>query len=61
MRPSQRSVLMSMGRRQKSQLPLWIAHDEIAPSPGHPSYEKFNGLLREAAFDRHAEVLCAPY
>lgn len=52
---------MSMGRRQKHQSPLWIAHDEITPSPGHRFYEKLNELLRDAAFDRHAEALCAPY
>ena len=52
---------MSMGRRQKSQPPMWIAHTEIAPSPGHRFYETLNALLREAAFDRHAEALCAPY
>ena len=52
---------MSMGRRQKSQSPLWIAHHELTPGPGHRFYEKLNELLREAAFDRHAEALCAPY
>ena len=52
---------MSMGRRQKHQSPLWIAYDEITPSPGHRFYEKLNELLRDAAFDRHAEALCAPY
>jgi transposase len=52
---------MSMGRRQKSQSPMWIAHHELAPSPGHRFYEKLNELLREASFDRHAEALCAPY
>lgn len=52
---------MSMGRRQKHQSPLWIAHDELAPSPGHRFYETLNALLREAAFDRQAEALCAPF
>jgi transposase len=52
---------MSMGRRQKSQSPLWIAHNELTPGPGHRFYETLNELLREAAFDRHAEALCAPY
>jgi transposase len=52
---------MSMGHRQKSQSPLWIAHTELAPSPGHRFYETLNELLREAGFDRHAEALCAPY
>jgi transposase len=53
--------MMSMGRRQKHQSPLWIAHHELAPSPGHRFYETLNALLHEAAFDRHAEALCAPY
>jgi len=52
---------MSMGRRQNRQSPLWIAHDELAPGPGHRFYETLNELLRDAAFDRHAEALCAPY
>ena len=52
---------MSMGRRQKHQAPLWIAHEEIAPGPGHRFYEKLNELLAEADFDRRAEALCAPY
>ena len=52
---------MSMGRRQKHQSPLWIAHDELAPGPGHRFYETLNELLRDADFDRHAEALCAPY
>jgi len=52
---------MSMGRRQKHQSPLWIAHDEIVHGPGHRFYETLNDLLREAAFDQHAEALCAPY
>jgi transposase len=51
---------MSMGHRQKSQSPLGIAHDELAPSPGHRFYETLNELLRDAGFDRHAEALCAP-
>jgi transposase len=61
MRPSQRSLFMSMGRRQKYQSPLWIAHDDLVPGPGHRFYEKLNELLGEADFDRRAEALCAPY
>lgn len=52
---------MSMGRRQKPQSPLWIAHHELAQSPGHRFYETLNALLREATFDQQAEALCAPY
>lgn len=52
---------MSMGRRQKNQSPLWIAYHELAHGPGHRFYETLNALLRDAAFDRQAEALCAPY
>jgi len=51
---------MSMGRRQKHQSPLWIAHDKLTPSPRHRFYETLNELLRDAAFDQHAEALCPP-
>ena len=52
---------MSIGHRQKSQSPLWFAHDELAQRAGHRFDEARNALLREAAFDRNAEALCAPY
>ena len=52
---------MSMGRRKNTQSPLWIAHHELAHGPGHRFYETLNALLRDAAFDRQAEALCAPY
>jgi transposase len=61
MRPSQRNVLRSLRRRQKSQSPLWIASDERAQSAGHRFDETRNALLREAAFDRNPEDLCTPY
>jgi hypothetical protein len=52
---------MSIGRRQNPQPSLWVAQDKICPGPGHRFYETLNALLREAAFDRQAEALCAPY
>lgn len=52
---------MSMGRRQGTQPEFWVAYDEIHAGPGHRFYEKLNELLREAAFDRKAEAVCAPY
>lgn len=52
---------MSMGRRRDTQVPMWVAYDELRASPGHRFYETLNGLLAEAGFDRRAEELCAPY
>ena len=52
-----------MGKRedQDKQDPLWIAHTELAASPGHPFYEKLNELLGAERFDFFVEGLCARY
>ncbi len=53
---------MSMkSRSQGCQERLWIAHDAIAQSPGHPFYEELERVLREECFDKFAEGECAPY
>ena len=53
---------MSMkSRSQGSQETLWIAHDAIAESPGHPFYEELERILREEGFDIFVEGECAPY
>ena len=53
---------MSMKRRMPGcQETLWIAHDAVAESPGHPFYEKLEGVLREEGFDAFVEGECAPY
>jgi len=54
---------MAMGRRdeQQTQEPLWIAHTELASSPGHPFYEKLNELLDTAGFDGFVEGRCAKF
>jgi len=50
---------MSMGRKpSERQADLWIATTDLPQSPGHVFYEKLNGLLAEAAFDRFVEELC---
>lgn len=50
---------MGMGHRAEVQQPdLWIATTDLPRSPGHVFYEKLNGVLAEAAFDRHVEDLC---
>jgi transposase len=53
---------MSMGRKaSERQADLWIATTDLPKSPGHVFYEKLNGLLGEAEFDRYVEELCKPY
>ena len=53
---------MALGRRQaERQGELWVATASLPKSIGHVFYEKLNGLLHEAGFDRFVEELCAPY
>jgi transposase len=53
---------MAMGRRpQQRQAELWIATSDLPRSAGHAFYDKLNGLLAEADFDRFVESLCRPY
>jgi transposase len=50
---------MAMGQRKPRQEALFIAADQIAPSAGHPFYQRLNQLLDEARFDRWIEKRCA--
>jgi len=52
---------MGMGKRKPVQETLFVAHDDLPRSAGHPFYVKLNELLEEAAFDRWLEKRCAPY
>jgi len=52
---------MALGKRKRQQQETWIATCDLPQSPGHPFYEKLNGLLGEAKFDEYAEDLCRPY
>ena len=53
---------MSMKRKKKSrQETLWIPHDAVASSPGHPFYEELERVLREEEFDSFVESKCSPY
>lgn len=35
---------------------IWIAHTELARSPGHPFYERLNEVLESAGFDEFADA-----
>jgi transposase len=48
-------------RSQGHQETLWVAHDAIAESPGHPFYDKLERILREEEFDKFVEGECAPH
>jgi transposase len=40
---------------------MWIPTATMAKSPGHPFYERLNGLLREHRFDTWVENLCEEF
>src|SRR5438105_1591726 len=52
---------MAMGKRKPRQESLFVAADQLAQAPGHPFYQKLNGLLDEAGFDRWVEQRCRQY
>jgi transposase len=49
---------MAMGKKKRRQESMWLATSELPKSPGHPFYERLNGILEEAGFDRFAEKSC---
>jgi transposase len=54
---------MSMGtrRQREKRADLWIAHAELASSPGHPFYPRLNELLEAEGFDEFVECRCAKF
>jgi len=52
---------MAMGKRRQRQESLFITAEDLPRSDGHPFYQKLNGLLAEADFDRWIERRCRPY
>jgi transposase len=53
---------MGMGRRKRErQQELWVATSSLPDVPQHVFYDKLNGLLAEAKFDKLVEELCEPY
>ena len=54
---------MAMGTRRERQRQedLWITHAELATGPGHPFYQRLNGLLDQEKFDEFAENECARF
>ena len=53
---------MAMGKREgERQQDLWIATSELPQAPGHPFYQRLNGLLARHGFDAFAEGLCEKF
>jgi transposase len=52
---------MAMGKRKAVQEELFITHDRLPRSAGHPFYVRLNELLEEAGFDRWLEKRCIEY
>lgn len=52
---------MAMGQRQDTQSEFWIATSDLAAAPGHPFYQRINGLLKQQKFDDYVEDLCQKF
>ena len=53
---------MSMKKQGRGrQEMLWVPHDAVASSPGHPFYEHLERVLCEEGFDAFVESQCASY
>src|SRR5476649_278736 len=54
---------MAMGTRKQreKQEGNWIAQVELASAPGHPFYQRLNGLLESEGFDAFVEGRCAKH
>ena len=50
---------MALGRRKREQQSLLVATTSLPQSPGHPFYQKLNGLLTEVKFDKYVEDISA--
>lgn len=53
---------MAMGRRRATmQGEFWIPTSTLRQAPGHPFYQRLNGVLSEADFDRFCETQCRKF
>lgn len=53
---------MAMGtRKRQTQASLWISHEDLPQSKGHPYYEALNQILAHFGFDDWVESVCATF
>jgi len=53
---------MAMGKREREdQPPLWVTHENLPRSEGHPFYNALNRVLAHCGFDAWIEETCRPF
>ena len=53
---------MAMGKRKKDQqASLFVTHDELPRTQGHPFYQRLNEIFAEECFDGYVEKACEPF
>jgi transposase len=53
---------MAMGkRRREEQQALWVSHQDLPRSQGHPFYMTLNQVLNHCGFDAWIEATCQPF
>ncbi len=53
---------MAMGKREREeQPPLWVTHEQLPRSQGHPFYNTLNQVLAHCGFDAWIEEACRPF
>lgn len=53
---------MAMGKRKRqTQDQLWVSHEDLPRSQGHPYYQNLNQILNHFGFDDWLEEVCQPF
>jgi len=53
---------MAMGKRSREdQEPLWVSHENLPRSQGHPFYTALNQVLNHCGFDVWIQEICGPF
>ena len=52
---------MALGKQGDRNGKMFVAWDKIPKSPGHVFYDRLQGMLAKAGFDRFVEELCVPF
>ena len=51
---------MGTRKQRERQEPLWY-QGELPEAPGHPFYDRLNGILNQVGFDSFCEKRCARF
>lgn len=52
---------MAMGKRAADQVTMWISHQQLPKSPGHPFYRRLNQILKAQGFDQFCAERCQKF